>query len=64
MFTANLSLEALKALTCGKDPVCSTEVEAAKAAGASTVGDRIYYFCSLACKQQFDADPSKYVGKA
>jgi Cu+-exporting ATPase len=45
-----------------RDPVCGMEVEPAAAAGSSTHDDKIYYFCSLSCKGQFDADPERYVG--
>lgn len=63
MFTSSLNIEGLKALASGKDPVCGMEVEAAKAAGASTYEGQTYYFCATACKQAFDAEPAKYTKK-
>ncbi len=36
------------------------QVEAANAAGQSEYGGQTIYFCSLACKQRFDADPSQF----
>jgi len=41
------------------DPVCGMEVDPKKAAGRSTFRGIVYYFCSLACKQEFDANPTK-----
>ncbi len=26
-------------------------------------GSKTYYFCSAGCKQQFDANPTKFAGK-
>lgn len=45
------------------DPVCGMSVDPSRAAGSSRVGDITYYFCSLSCKQRFDAEPSKYIAK-
>src|SRR4051812_3040442 len=42
------------------DPVCGMEVDPAGAAGESTLGGTTYHFCSTACKQKFDTDPSRY----
>ena len=47
----------------GKDPVCGTDVEASAAAGASSYNSTTYYFCALACKKEFDANPEKYAIK-
>ena len=44
------------------DPVCGMTVEPAKAAGSSEYGGETYYFCSVGCKEKFDADPPKYAG--
>ena len=41
------------------DPVCGMEVDSQKAAGMSTYRGAVYYFCSLACKKEFDANPTK-----
>ena len=43
------------------DPVCGMEVDPKEAAGRSTYIGAVYYFCSLACKQAFDANPTKYL---
>ena len=64
MFTSSFSVEGLKALLSGKDPVCGMEVEAAKAFGASNRNGVTLYFCSEACKKAFDAEPAKYPAKA
>lgn len=41
------------------DPVCGMEVDPKEAAGRSTYRGIVYYFCSLACKKEFDANPTK-----
>ena len=41
------------------DPVCGMEVNPKEAAGRSTYRGAVYYFCSLACKKAFDANPTK-----
>lgn len=43
-----------------KDVVCGMEVDPGKAAGTSVHGGKTYYFCSAACKKEFDANPGKY----
>ena len=60
MFTSSLSIDALKALAAGKDPVCGMDVDATQATGASTHAGKTYYFCSPDCKAKFDAAPDKY----
>ena len=60
MFTSSINLEGLQALLKGKDPVCGMEVEASRAAGASTYAGHTYYFCAPACKKTFDENPEKY----
>ena len=45
------------------DPVCKMRVEPAKAAAQSTYRGQTYYFCALGCKQKFDAEPEKYLGR-
>lgn len=37
-----------------KDPVCGMTVEPAKAAAKGTYGGQTVYFCSTACKAEFD----------
>lgn len=43
-----------------KDVVCGMQVDPAKAAGSSQYNGKTYYFCAIACKKKFDADPAKY----
>jgi YHS domain-containing protein len=43
-----------------KDVVCGMEVEEKKAPKSVYKG-RTYYFCSPACKMQFDRDPEQYL---
>jgi len=64
LFTSSFSVEGLKSLLSGKDPVCGMEVEAAKAFGVSNHNGTAFYFCSEACKKAFDAEPAKYPAKA
>ncbi|BDG61135.1 YHS domain-containing protein [Caldinitratiruptor microaerophilus] len=45
-----------------KDLVCGMDVDPGKAAATSVYGGQTYYFCSPACKKEFDRDPGKYVG--
>jgi YHS domain-containing protein len=42
------------------DPVCGMSVDPATAAGHSKFEGRDYYFCSVACKTQFDQNPRNY----
>ncbi|GBE37959.1 copper-exporting P-type ATPase A [bacterium BMS3Bbin08] len=44
-----------------KDPVCGMEIEGKDAAGMSEYKGKTHYFCALSCKQDFDANPSKYL---
>ncbi len=46
-----------------KDPVCGMEVDP-KISAKSEYKGQTYYFCSPGCKQAFDEEPEKYVGKA
>jgi Cu+-exporting ATPase len=45
-----------------QDPVCDMMVEKDEAAATSTYMGHTYYFCNVACKGQFDANPASYVG--
>ena len=47
-----------------KDPVCGMEVDEKKAAGKSEYQGKTYYFCAPGCKQAFDKEPEKYIGKS
>lgn len=42
------------------DPVCGMVVDPETAAGHSKFEGRDYYFCSVACKTQFDSNPGNY----
>ena len=45
----------------GLDPVCQTEVNPVSAEAQSEYEGVVFYFCSNACKEQFDRDPLQYV---
>ena len=44
-------------------PVCSMEVEEKKARGTSSFKGKTYYFCSKACKKNFDESPEEFIKK-
>ena len=44
-----------------KDVVCGMTIESESAAGKSEYNGETFYFCSLVCKQKFEADPQKYL---
>jgi len=43
-----------------KDPICGMTVDEKKTNLVSEHDGQIFYFCSAACKQKFDADPHRY----
>jgi Cu+-exporting ATPase len=43
-----------------KDVVCGMQVDPAKAAGASELNGKTFYFCSKGCKAKFDANPGQF----
>ncbi len=43
------------------DPVCKMNVAEGQAKYTGMHGGTKYYFCSAACKQEFEKNPSKYV---
>ena len=43
-----------------KDPVCGMQVDPRTAAAQSTYNGKTYYFCSEACRQQFDKNPAQH----
>jgi YHS domain-containing protein len=45
-----------------RDPVCNMTIDSAGAVGSSRFDGTTYYFCSLQCKETFDADPAKFAG--
>jgi len=47
-----------------KDPVCGMEIDPASAAATTEYEGTTYYFCAVACKEQFDAEPAKFLGAA
>jgi len=42
------------------DPICKMTVAESQAKYTSVYNGTTFYFCSAACKQQFDKDPAKY----
>jgi YHS domain-containing protein len=44
-----------------EDPVCAKSVNPERASCTSDYQDRTFYFCSLQCKQLFDAEPGEYI---
>lgn len=44
-----------------KDPVCGMEIVAEKSAGKTIYNENEYFFCSVNCKKNFDADPESYL---
>jgi Cu+-exporting ATPase len=46
-----------------RDPVCHMDVEPGRAAATSNYKGDTYYFCSVQCKQRFDADPESFVSR-
>jgi YHS domain-containing protein len=47
-----------------KDPVCGMEIDPRDAAATSDYEGATYYFCAIACKERFDAEPAKFLGAA
>ena len=43
-----------------KDPVCGMTVDETKSTLRSERDGRAFYFCSAACKAQFDGNPHRY----
>jgi P-type Cu+ transporter len=50
--------------TTVKDPVCGMDIEAAAAAGRTEYKGQTYYFCGSQCKEKFDLEPQRYLGKS
>lgn len=46
-----------------RDPVCGMQVTENHAAGTIEYKGNTYYFCSPRCKETFEHNPEKYVGK-
>ena len=43
------------------DPVCNMELPASEAAATLKFNGRRYYFCHVACRRLFEADPLAYI---
>lgn len=46
-----------------KDPVCKMDLSEEKAAEKAEYKGKTYYFCAKGCKDRFEKDPEKYIGK-
>lgn len=46
-----------------KDPVCNMNVDEKRAAATSVHKGKTYYFCAKSCKEKFDREPEKFIGK-
>lgn len=46
-----------------RDPTCGMDVTPETAAGKSEYRGQTYYFCSISCKNAFDAEPERYLSK-
>lgn len=46
------------------DPVCGMSFKPERAVAQATYNGKTYHFCTEACKEQFDADPGRYVQPA
>ena len=44
-----------------QDPVCKMKVDRKEPGATSMHEGKTYYFCSLACKEEFDADPRRFL---
>ena len=51
-------------MTTVKDPVCGMEIDPKDAAATSDYEGATHYFCAIACKERFDAEPAKFLGAA
>ncbi len=43
------------------DPICGMEVDERDAAAESEYGGKVYYFCCEGCKEEFEANPGRFV---
>ena len=44
-----------------KDPVCGMAVSPQTAAAQAQYRGKTYYFCAETCREEFEAEPEKYV---
>ncbi len=52
-----------KEASMAQDPVCGMTVDEKNAKATSQYEGTTYYFCAVACKKAFDANPQKYLKK-
>ena len=45
-----------------RDPVCGTDVDPEGASARSVHRGVVYFFCTRTCREEFEADPTRYVG--
>jgi YHS domain-containing protein len=46
------------------DVVCGMQIEESDKTGQSEYNGQTYYFCSAACKSNFDEEPEEYINQA
>lgn len=46
------------------DPVCRMRIKAEKAANTLVHEGRKYFFCTEACRRQFELEPDRYAGNS
>jgi YHS domain-containing protein len=46
-----------------KDPVCGMQVSHTTAIDISVYQGKTYYFCAGVCREAFEAEPEKYIGR-
>lgn len=46
------------------DPVCNLTIDEETADFTSVYDAKTYYFCSNACKEEFESDPEEYIAAA
>ncbi len=44
-----------------RDPVCGMNVDEKSAKMKVTYRGKVYYFCSVSCKEVFEKNPQRYV---
>jgi YHS domain-containing protein len=42
------------------DPVCGMDLEESQATASAEFEGKTYYFCSDACREEFEASPERY----
>jgi YHS domain-containing protein len=45
-----------------RDPVCGTDVDPEGAPARAVHRGVVYFFCTRACRTEFETDPTRYVG--